>query len=513
MMKIIVPLAGENGQFQTEFNAIKPLVDICGRSMVELACDMFPSDSHFIFICKDSDLDTNALRAALQGLPYRVSITALSFTPSSLLDTLCEANDLMQADDEFIILHPDSISQFSFTEFISQVRLNKAAAALTTFKGFTPFDLNGNDYCRVTIDEEFVISLIEKSPLRQGQVTAAGVYYFSLWGVFLADARESLKNQSQVNGRYFEADVFNQIIRRGGTVVHYPVGTFLNFGSPEYVSEYKFWLRYFSNLTLPNENDHRSTREMSVLIPAAGLGKRFADEGYLKPKPLIDVFGRPMIVSSAMALPKGTEYIFVVLEEHCKQFGLDQVLFNSLPNCTSVTLREPTQGMACTCLMAAHLLAPKKPLLVSSCDYSFVYDDQRFGALLDAESPDAVIFTFRRYPDARLAPLAYAYLVLGVDGRVERVSEKVPVSDEPHNDHVVQGVFYFKSAELFEQSATEMIRKKNSVNGEYYVATAINELIERGCKVLPFEVDQYICWGTPLDLRTFEFYKRIFSSL
>jgi len=73
----------------------------------------------------------------------------------------------------------------------------------------------------------------------------------------------------------------------------------------------------------------------------------------------------------------------------------------------------------------------------------------------------------------------------------------------------VQGVFYFKSAGLFEKCAKKMIEKKNSVNGEYYVATAINELIIDGLKVLPFEVDQYVCWGTPLDLKIFQHYQNV----
>ena len=36
---------------------------------------------------------------------------------------------------------------------------------------------------------------------------------------------------------------------------------------------------------------------MNVVIPMAGSGARFAQAGYAKPKPFIDVLGRPVILS------------------------------------------------------------------------------------------------------------------------------------------------------------------------------------------------------------------------
>jgi CTP:molybdopterin cytidylyltransferase MocA len=35
--------------------------------------------------------------------------------------------------------------------------------------------------------------------------------------------------------------------------------------------------------------------EVTILLPMAGLGSRYADVGFLKPKPMIDVAGSSMI--------------------------------------------------------------------------------------------------------------------------------------------------------------------------------------------------------------------------
>ena len=34
---------------------------------------------------------------------------------------------------------------------------------------------------------------------------------------------------------------------------------------------------------------------LNIVIPMAGRGSRFANAGYTQPKPLIDVYGHPMI--------------------------------------------------------------------------------------------------------------------------------------------------------------------------------------------------------------------------
>ena len=55
-----------------------------------------------------------------------------------------------------------------------------------------------------------------------------------------------------------------------------------------------------------------------------------------------------------------------------------------------------------------------------------------------------------------------------------------------------------------------LIDKNIRVNGEYYVDSLLNELIELGYKVKVFEVDDYICWGTPNDYETFIYWQSFF---
>ena len=49
------------------------------------------------------------------------------------------------------------------------------------------------------------------------------------------------------------------------------------------------------------------------------------------------------------------------------------------------------------------------------------------------------------------------------------------------------------------------------INDEYYVDTAINDSISLGLRCVVFEIERYICWGTPNDLKTFEYWQSCFN--
>ena len=71
---------------------------------------------------------------------------------------------------------------------------------------------------------------------------------------------------------------------------------------------------------------------MIALIPMAGAGSRFAEQGYTTPKPLLPVLGLPMVVNAAKALPKSEKYVFVVRDFQIKEYAIDQHLKSFFPN-------------------------------------------------------------------------------------------------------------------------------------------------------------------------------------
>ena len=107
---------------------------------------------------------------------------------------------------------------------------------------------------------------------------------------------------------------------------------------------------------------------LNVLVPMAGLGSRFADAGYIFPKPLIEVNNKPMIQVVVENLNIEAHYIFIVQKEHYEKYNLKQVLSLISPGCDIVQVDGLTEGAACTTLMAKELINNDSPLLISNAD-------------------------------------------------------------------------------------------------------------------------------------------------
>lgn len=234
---------------------------------------------------------------------------------------------------------------------------------------------------------------------------------------------------------------------------------------------------------------------LTILIPAAGEGSRFAAAGYSQPKPFIPVFGRPMLaqVIDNLRLP-GARTVVVARATHV---AAEPALAEALSGEAGVRwslLDRTTEGTACTVLAARAELPADRPLLIANCDQ---WVEGGIAALIaDARQRhlDGSILVFDSPPDPKWS---YARL----DGaRVVEVAEKKPISNL-----ATVGIYYFRTAQLFFDSAEAMIAADDRVNGEFYTCPVYNDLIRRGGNVGVFGIEarRMHGLGTPEDLERF----------
>lgn len=248
----------------------------------------------------------------------------------------------------------------------------------------------------------------------------------------------------------------------------------------------------------------------------AGAGSRFSEAGYKIPKPLLPLLGEPMVVKAAQALPVSDKYTFIVRDFQIKEYQIDKHLKRYFPGCDVVELDHLTEGQAVTCLNAKNLFDLNEELVIGASDNGMIYDHSKFNeAKKDA---DVIVFSFRNNPTVEEKPEAYGWVKTKSNGtEIEKMSVKVPISATPQNDHAVVGAFWFRKSEFFIKAAERMIANNKRINNEFYVDECINDALELGLKAKVFEIDHYVCWGTPTDYESFlyweEYYKAITANL
>lgn len=231
---------------------------------------------------------------------------------------------------------------------------------------------------------------------------------------------------------------------------------------------------------------------LNVLVPMAGAGSRFAQQGYTFPKPLIEVNGKPMIQLVVENLNIEAHYIFIVQEEHYIKYNLKYLLNLIAPGCDIVQVNRITEGAACSTLLAKDYINNDSPLVMANSDQYIEWNSNECMYAFTADEIDGGIVTFKAsHPK-------WSYAKVGSDGFVSEVAEKKVISNE-----ATVGVYYWKHGSDYVRYAEEMIEKNIRVNNEFYVCPVFNQAIEDNKKIKIKRVNRMWGIGTPEDLDTF----------
>ena len=228
---------------------------------------------------------------------------------------------------------------------------------------------------------------------------------------------------------------------------------------------------------------------MNVVIPMAGAGKRFLDNGISTPKPLVDVFGKSMIQRVVESIDIECNFIFIVRKEHYDEFDLNSILNKIAPSCKIVIANELTEGAACTVLLAKDHIDNNSPLLICDSD-SLVYFEKK---LLNNYLIDGAILTFK---DTKPC---WSYVESsGNLQRIKSVQEKNPISE-----YASSGRYYWKHGKDFVFYAEKMIQQDIRSNGEFYVSPVYNLAIAQNKYIMNILVDDFFNLGTVADLNDY----------
>lgn len=247
------------------------------------------------------------------------------------------------------------------------------------------------------------------------------------------------------------------------------------------------------------------------LIPMAGEGQRYKNAGYTIPKPLIDISGVPMFVRAARSLPSGDKYIFVCRQSHLDMSRAAIEIKRYFPNSIIIPVEKLTEGQAITCMLAVDNIPADASLTIGASDCDMIYSDNKSEEYFSDPSIDGWIWTFRNNPIVLQNPKMYGWVEVGGTNNAIKVSCKVPISENPLNDHAVIGAFTFKKAKYFFDAVNAMCAAKDRINNEFYVDVAINYAITSGLNIRVLEVDKYICWGTPQDFELYQYWRGYFE--
>ena len=514
--QIIIPMSGFGERFrQKGYDIPKPLILVEGKPIIAHVLEMFSGEKKFILICNRDHLDNEQyqMEEIIRKYCPQAHIESIAPHKRGPIHAIQQIESRVDLDVPTIVNYCDFTCYWNWIDFKQFVMDSQCAGAIPAYKGFHPHSLGKTNYAYLLESKGWVNGIQEKQPWtdnRMDEFASSGTYYFASGKLMLEAFRTTIQNELDIAGEYYVSLAYRHLIEKKLPVAVYPLQHFMQWGTPDDLEEYNYYSRVFKNLS--KKRKPRKIMDGVTILPMAGMGKRFSDHGYHNPKPLISVSGHPMVLQAIGDLPPTQHQVFVLRKDLPRCLDVVGKLKLQYPNALIKILPETTQGQACTALEGVEAFEHKFqsssiPMTIGACDNGVLYDSEKLHCLLQSRA-DVIVWGVGGHPDALRRPSMFGWID-EKQGVVSRMSVKAPLKC-PESDPIVIGTFTFRRLNIFKECTKRLMARNERVNGEFYIDSCINDAIEMGLDCRLFEVDAFISWGTPDDLKTFQYWQSCF---
>jgi NDP-sugar pyrophosphorylase family protein len=516
-MHIVIPMSGVGKRFvDAGYNDPKPLIIVEGKPIIQHVVELFPGESKFTFICNDFHLKTTNMRNILLSIVPNANIVEVDVSNRrGPVHAVLQASHVIDDNEEIIVSYCDYGTLWRYDLFKHELKVLEPDGAIPCYTGFHPHMLGSDNYAFVKENNLWMTEIQEKKPFTENKMNeyaSNGTYYFRNGSILKKYFTNLIELNLHVNNEFYVSMAYSLMVRDNLNVRVFEIEKMLQWGTPKDLEEYLSWSNYFLHRNKKFNEAFVDKFDTTLILPMAGAGSRFSLQGYEDPKPLLKVEDEHMIVQAVSCLPETKNKHFICLENHIEKYPIKSAIQSKYPESKFTIINEITEGQACTCEKAykTHFIDPNKPVMISACDNGVYYNIEEYESLVNDKSVDIILWSFSNNATSKLYPHMYAWIDVDKDNFVKRVSVKKAFTD-CENKYAIIGTMLFKKLSFFQKGLDYIYKNNIRTNGEFYVDNMIQPLVEMGLKVKIFNVNNYLCWGTPNDYKTYEYWQQFFD--
>ncbi len=234
---IVIPMAGLGSRFVSAgYRDPKPLIDVFGRTMIEAVIENLrpAGDARFVFVCQREHFERYGLATVFQrSLGDSWSAVKLDGLTEGAACTVLAADGEIGGSSGMVVANADQIVDGGLTAFLEFAVEADLDGLVMSFPATSP----KWSYARVD-DLGWVREIAEKRVISRH--ATVGVYYFRDGATYRDAATQMIAKGLRVNGEFYVAPVYNEVIAGGGRVRLFEVSAnaMHGIGTPEDLEAY-----------------------------------------------------------------------------------------------------------------------------------------------------------------------------------------------------------------------------------------------------------------------------------
>lgn len=222
MINIVIPMAGAGSRFAAAgFSAPKPLIPVHDTPMIKVVIDnLSPNHTPYrmIFIVQKEHAQQYALHAKLPFWSKNCEIVEIDGLTEGAACTVMAARHLIETDEHLMIANSDQYIDYSINAYLEKALAPGLDGLIMTMSANDPkwsFVSKGADGFVNRVAEKEVIS----------NEATVGIYNFRSGIDFVNAAQSMIDRNERVNGEFYVAPVYNQLIGTGSKIATVNVGS------------------------------------------------------------------------------------------------------------------------------------------------------------------------------------------------------------------------------------------------------------------------------------------------
>lgn len=219
-MNIVIPMAGRGKRFADAGHTTpKPLIPIHDKPMIEVVLNnLRPRRAHrFVFVVLGAHIAEFRLDTVLKALVPDCAVIGVDQVTEGAACTVLLARDLIDNDDALMIANCDQWVDAEIDDYLGVMDREGADGLIMTMWAddpkwsFVRFDASGA-----------VCEVVEKQVV--SNEATVGIYNYRRGRDFVRAADRMIAADRRVNGEFYVAPVYNELLRAGRKVIVYNVG-------------------------------------------------------------------------------------------------------------------------------------------------------------------------------------------------------------------------------------------------------------------------------------------------
>ena len=237
---------------------------------------------------------------------------------------------------------------------------------------------------------------------------------------------------------------------------------------------------------------------LHIIMPMAGEGSRFMNNGWSTPKPLINLNNKPLFMHAIDSINIENipiKYSFIVRKEHIAKYNIDNTIKAYLPNANIFFVEKTTRGAVETCMIAESAIDNDDAILVLDCDLHFnsISFNNIIKSVIEGDTTISGALVSFNSNDPK-----YSYAEIDNNNIVIRTAEKEVISN-----NALCGAYFFSNGSEFKSISKQLINEANFKKSEFYVSLLYNYILRNNSKVVLTVMDEYHSYGTPDELKQY----------